>query len=290
MPPPDSGHALTPRQIALLTQWIAEGAKWDLHWAYVAPTRPELPAVRQQQWVRNPIDRFVLARLEQEGLQPSPEADKATLLRRLTYDLTGLPPTPAEIDAFLADRSPDAYETRVDRPAGIAALRRAHGRALARHRALRRHARLSHRQPARDVALSRLGDRRVQPESAVRSSSPSSRSRATCCRTPPTSRRSPPGSTGITWSTSRAARLRRSTRSNTSIDRVETTSNTFMGLTMGCARCHYAQVRSDHAEGVLPVLRVLQQRARGGPRRSAWQRRARSCSCRATSSGRSWTR
>src|SRR5262245_43330590 len=80
MPPPDSGHALTARQIALLTQWIAEGAKWDLHWAYVAPTRPELPAVQQQAWVRNPIDRFILARLEQERLQPSPEADKATLL------------------------------------------------------------------------------------------------------------------------------------------------------------------------------------------------------------------
>jgi hypothetical protein len=115
MPPPDSGHALTARQIALLTQWVAEGAKWDLHWAYVAPRRPELPAVsHRQEWVRNPIDRFVLARLEQEGLQPSPEADKATLLRRVTYDLTGLPPTPAEIDAFLADQSPDAYETRVD--------------------------------------------------------------------------------------------------------------------------------------------------------------------------------
>jgi hypothetical protein len=114
MPPPDSGHALTQRQIALLTRWIAEGAKWDLHWAYVAPTRPDLPAVKHEPWVRNPIDRFVLARLEQEGLQPSPEADKATLLRRVTYDLTGLPPTPAELDAFLADRSPDAYETRVD--------------------------------------------------------------------------------------------------------------------------------------------------------------------------------
>src|SRR6476661_6001666 len=114
MPPPDSGHVLTPRQIALLTRWIAEGAKWDTHWAYVAPTRPELPVVKQEGWVRNPIDRFVLARLEQEGLQPSPEADKATLLRRVTYDLTGLPPTPAEIDAFQADRSPDAYETRVD--------------------------------------------------------------------------------------------------------------------------------------------------------------------------------
>src|SRR3954447_13619837 len=114
MPPPDSGHALTARQIALITRWIAEGARWDMHWAYVPSTRPELPAIRQQQWVRNPIDRFVLARLEQDGLQPSPEADKATLLRRVTYDLTGLPPTPAEIDAFLADRSPEAYEKRVD--------------------------------------------------------------------------------------------------------------------------------------------------------------------------------
>jgi hypothetical protein len=73
MPPPDSGHALTTRQIAVLTRWIAEGARWDTHWAYVAPTRPEMPVVTQQGWVRNPIDRFVLARLEQEGPQPSPE-------------------------------------------------------------------------------------------------------------------------------------------------------------------------------------------------------------------------
>src|SRR5689334_11378149 len=114
MPPPDSGHALTERQIGLLQQWIDQGATWDTHWAYVPPKRPDLPAVRQSQWVRNAVDRFILARLEREGLQPSPEADKATLLRRVTYDLTGLPPTPAEIDAFLADRAPDAYEKRVD--------------------------------------------------------------------------------------------------------------------------------------------------------------------------------
>jgi hypothetical protein len=114
MPPPDSGHALTARQIELLRRWIDEGAKWDTHWAYTAPVRPDLPAVDKADWVRNPIDRFILARLEREGLKPSPEADKATLLRRVTYDLTGLPPTPAELDAFLADRSPDAYERRVD--------------------------------------------------------------------------------------------------------------------------------------------------------------------------------
>jgi len=114
MPPPESGHSLTDKQIGLLRQWIDQGAVWDSHWAYTAPKRPELPAVRQQDWVRNPIDRFILARLEREGLKPSAESDKETLLRRLSYDLTGLPPTPAEIDAFLADRAPDAYERRVD--------------------------------------------------------------------------------------------------------------------------------------------------------------------------------
>ena len=114
MPPPDSGHALTARQIALLTRWIDEGARWDSHWSFTAPVRTEPPAAREAGWARNPIDQFIPARLEREGLRPSPEADKVTLLRRVTYDLTGLPPTPAEIDAFLADKSPDAYEKRVD--------------------------------------------------------------------------------------------------------------------------------------------------------------------------------
>ena len=114
MPPPDSGHALTERQIDLLRRWIDQGAKWDAHWAYVPPKRPELPAVRNASWVRNPIDQFILARLEKEGLQPSPEADRLTLLRRVTLDLTGLPPTSAEIDSFLSDTSPDAYDKRVD--------------------------------------------------------------------------------------------------------------------------------------------------------------------------------
>lgn len=114
MPPPDSGHALTDAQIATLRRWIDEGARWDTHWAYTAPGHAGPPSTKHQGWVRNPIDAFILGRLEREGLQPSREADKATLLRRLSYDLTGLPPTPAELDAFLADRSPDAYEQRVD--------------------------------------------------------------------------------------------------------------------------------------------------------------------------------
>ena len=114
MPPPESGKTLTQKQIDLLRRWIDQGAKWDTHWAYVPPKRSEPPSTRSPQWVRNPIDQFVRARLEREGLEPSPEADKEALLRRVTYDLTGLPPTPAEVDAFLADRSPDAYEKRVD--------------------------------------------------------------------------------------------------------------------------------------------------------------------------------
>ncbi len=115
MPPANSGYKLTDKQIELLKRWIDEGAKWNEHWAYVAPVRPEVPLVKNSSWVRNPIDNFILARLEKEGLQPSSEADKATLLRRLSFDLTGLPPTPVELDAFLGDKSTDAYEKQIDR-------------------------------------------------------------------------------------------------------------------------------------------------------------------------------
>lgn len=115
MPPPWSGRKLTDKQIELVRQWIDQGAHWETHWAYIAPKRPSLPKVKKESWPRNPIDYFLLARLEEEGLKPSPEADKVTLLRRATFDLTGLPPTPAEIDAFLADTSPDVYKKQVDR-------------------------------------------------------------------------------------------------------------------------------------------------------------------------------
>jgi mono/diheme cytochrome c family protein len=115
MPPAKTGKHLTPQQVDLVRRWIDEGANWTRHWAFVPPRRPDLPAVKDRSWVRNPIDSFVLSRLEKEGLRPSPEADRVTLLRRVTLDLTGLPPTPAEVDAFLADTSPDAYEKLVDR-------------------------------------------------------------------------------------------------------------------------------------------------------------------------------
>src|SRR5438105_3941528 len=115
MPPAKTGKVLTGAQIDLIKRWVEQGAQWKEHWAFVPPVRPALPKVKDEKWCRNSIDRFILARLEAEGLKPSPEADKTTILRRVTFDLTGLPPTLAEIDAFLADQSPNAYEQVVDR-------------------------------------------------------------------------------------------------------------------------------------------------------------------------------
>jgi hypothetical protein len=115
MPPKGKGDRLTPDQVAKLRAWIDQGAKWEEHWAYVKPVRPALPVVQHAGWPRRDLDYFVLARLEREGLAPSPEADRATLIRRVSLDLTGLPPTLQEVDAFLADTSPDAYERVVDR-------------------------------------------------------------------------------------------------------------------------------------------------------------------------------
>src|SRR5262249_45722218 len=115
MPPPASDKKLTPAEIDLLKRWIEQGAKWSEHWAFVTPQRPALPKVADKAWPRNAIDHFLLARLEQERLKPSPEADRVRLIRRVTLDLTGLPPTPAEVDAFLGDRGPNAYEKVVDR-------------------------------------------------------------------------------------------------------------------------------------------------------------------------------
>ncbi|TAH37262.1 MAG: DUF1549 domain-containing protein [Planctomycetota bacterium] len=115
MPPADSGRTLTPQQIEILRRWVAGGAAYEPHWSFVAPVRPEPPQVQDAGWCRNEIDRFVQARLEADGLAPQPEAPREALLRRVTLDLTGLPPTPEEMDAFLADGAPGAYERVVDR-------------------------------------------------------------------------------------------------------------------------------------------------------------------------------
>jgi len=115
MPPADSQKVLTAEERVILTHWIEQGAEYRQHWAFVKPVRAPLPPVKLKSWPRNGIDSFILARLEKEGLKPSPEADRYTLIRRASLDLIGIPPTPAEVDDFIADRSPNAYEKVVDR-------------------------------------------------------------------------------------------------------------------------------------------------------------------------------
>src|SRR5262245_1425891 len=116
MPPPDSNRKLTPRQVETLRQWIDEGAPWGRHWSFVPlPREVPVPAVTDTGWPKTGLDRFILARLEKEGLKPSPEAPREVWLRRVLLDLTGLPPTPAEVDAFLKDSSADAHARVVDR-------------------------------------------------------------------------------------------------------------------------------------------------------------------------------
>jgi hypothetical protein len=115
MPPKDSGHELKPDEIEKLTRWVKEGASYARHWSFVKPRRPELPDINRTDWIRNEIDHFVLARLEARGLTPNPEADRHALIRRLSFDLRGLPPQPEEVARFVNDNSTDAYEQLVDR-------------------------------------------------------------------------------------------------------------------------------------------------------------------------------
>jgi len=115
MPPPDSGKSLSNEEKARLRTWIAQGAPWEKHWALIPPERPELPAVSDGRWPRNALDHFILAKLDEAELMPSPEANRYTLLRRASLALTGLPPDPGEIEAFVQDPSSDAYEQAVDR-------------------------------------------------------------------------------------------------------------------------------------------------------------------------------
>jgi hypothetical protein len=115
MPPEETGRKLTAGEIRTLQQWIAAGAEYSPHWSYVPPQRPELPDVLDRDWCQNDIDRFVLARLAREELKPEPEADRYHLIRRVSLDLIGLPPTLSEVEEFVHDTRPDAYERLVDR-------------------------------------------------------------------------------------------------------------------------------------------------------------------------------
>ena len=121
MPPPATHKVISVQQIALIEKWIEDGANYEEHWSLIPPQRPPVPALPDTTWPKNPVDHFILARLQKDGLTPAPDAGKPALLRRVTLDLTGLPPTPEDVDAFLADARPDAYEQAVDRLLATAA-------------------------------------------------------------------------------------------------------------------------------------------------------------------------
>ncbi len=237
MPPVASGPRLTDAQIATLRAWIAQGAKWQKHWAYLPPVRRPPPAVRNRSWPHNPVDRFVLARLESEGLRPSPEASMETWLRRVSLDLTGLPPTPAELDAFLADATPHAREKAVDR---LLASPRYGERMAARWLDAARYADSNGYQYDGERVMWRWRDWVIE---AFNRNQPFDRfvlDQIAGDMLP-----------GATLDQRIATGFNRNHRANTEdgivpeeyaveyvVDRLETTATVFLGTTIGCARCH----------------------------------------------------
>ena len=237
MPPASAGKALTAQQVELIKQWIDQGAKWEQHWAFVAPKAAAAPAVKDGAWVRNRIDAFVLARLEKEGLKPSPEADRATLLRRVSYDLTGLPPTLEELNSFLADHAPDAYERRVDQ---LLQSPRYGERMAMQWMDLARYADTHgyHIDSQRDMWLWRnwlinaFNSNMHYDQFTIEQLAGDLLPNAT------TSQRIASGFNRNHMINFEGGAIPEEYQVEYVVDRVEATSTTWMGLTMGCARCH----------------------------------------------------
>ncbi len=242
MPPADAGRTLTEREKELLTEWIRQGAKWETHWAFIPPTRPALPTVKKQAWVKNPIDTFVLARLEKEGLQPAPEADRATLLRRISFDLTGLPPTLPELDDFLNDTAPNAYEKVVDR---LLNSPRYGERMAFKWLDAARYADTNGYQIDGERSMWRWRDWVIKAFNSNKPYDQFTIEQLAGDLLPPKKNQKAKQDQLI------ATAFNRNHRTNSEdglipeeyaveyvVDRVDTTSTVFLGLTMGCARCH----------------------------------------------------
>jgi hypothetical protein len=237
MPPVYSGLKLTDGEIETLRTWVAQGARWQKHWAFIPPVRGELPAVKTPGWVRNPIDAFVLARLEREGVAPSAEAGRETLLRRVSLDLTGLPPTIAEMDAFASDKSAEAYEKLVDR---LLASPRYGERMAERWLDAARYADTNGYQFDGERVMWRWRDWVIQAFNRNERFDRFALEQIAGDLLP-----------NATLDQKIATGFNRNHRANTEdgiipeeyaveyvVDRVETTSTVFLGVTLGCARCH----------------------------------------------------
>jgi hypothetical protein len=237
MPPPKSGRKLTPQQKETLRRWVDQGAWWGKHWAFEPPRRPDPPRVKNTAWVRNPIDAFVLARLEEEGLNPAPQADRPALIRRLSLDLTGLPPTVTELDAFVARASDRAYEEQVDRLLGsphYGELMALDWLDAARYADTNGYQNDFARTmwPWRDWVIAALNrnqpfDRFIIDQIAGDLVSGSTREQKVAS-----------GFNRNNRTVTEAGSIEDEWRIENAVDRVETTATVFLGLTMGCGRCH----------------------------------------------------
>ncbi len=239
---PPKGERLTGKQIALLRSWIERGAIWPeeaekKHWAYVKPVRPVLPKVQNKKWPRNGIDYFVQARLEKEKLKPSPPADRATLIRRVSLDLIGLPPALEEVDAFLADKSADAYEKLVDRLLASSAYGERWARPwldLARYADTQGYEKDNRRTiwPYRDWVINALNRNLPFDEFTIEQIAGDML---------PNASQDQKVATGFhrnTMTNTEGGTDKEEFRHEAIVDRINTTMSVWMGTTFGCAQCH----------------------------------------------------
>ncbi len=237
MPPPASHLSLSDAQKSILKRWIEEGAAYQPHWAFIPPQESPLPEVKESAWITNPIDRFILARLEQEGLKPSKETDRRTLIRRVTLDLTGLPPTEAGVNDFLADQSTGAYEKVVDR---LLASPRYGERMSADWLDAARYADSNGYQadptrtmwPWRDWVVSAMNANLPFDQFAVAQIAGDLLPNAT------NDQRLASGFNRNHPYNGEGGAISEEVRVTNVLDRVDTTASTFLGLTVGCAKCH----------------------------------------------------
>ena len=235
MPPPEAKLSVSSDEVETLRRWIEQGAEWKPHWSFL-PLEHATPTA-ESDWVRNPIDQFVLTRLKAEGLEPAPEADRATLIRRLSYDLTGLPPTPAEIDAFLADKSSDAYERLIDR---LLASPRYGERMAVDWLDLARYAdtygyqedRYRGMWPWRDWVVEALNDNLRYDEFITWQLA------GDLLPEPTQDQRMATAFNRLHRTTSEGGSVEEEFRVEYVVDRVDTFGASMLGLTVGCARCH----------------------------------------------------
>ncbi len=237
MPPPRFGKSLTKQEAAILKKWVEQGAPYATHWSYRPPERPGVPAVRAASWARNPIDQFILTRLDKEGLAPTPPADRPAILRRLAIDLTGLPPTLEEAHRFLNDKRPGAYERLVDRL--LASPRYGERWAqpwldLARYADSQGYANDPNRTiwPYRDWVIGALNRNLPYDQFTVEQLA------GDLLPKPTTAQRIATGFHRNTLTNTEGGTSAEEFRSAAVVDRVNTTMQVWMGTTMACAQCH----------------------------------------------------